>query len=74
MPRDPRSAQKPGIQTPWINWYPGHMLKAKKEFAAQLKRVDVVLELRDAQTETRSPLTETERSQLRALGYTDDAP
>ncbi|MEE2717441.1 MAG: ribosome biogenesis GTPase YlqF [SAR324 cluster bacterium] len=48
MPRDPRSAQKPGIQTPWINWYPGHMLKAKKEFAAQLKRVDVVLELRDA--------------------------
>jgi ribosome biogenesis GTPase A len=36
------------IQTQKINWYPGHMLKAKKEFAAQLKRVDVVLELRDA--------------------------
>jgi len=31
-----------------INWYPGHMLKAKKELAEQLKRVDVVLEIRDA--------------------------
>ena len=31
-----------------INWYPGHMLKAKKEMAKQLKRVDVVLEIRDA--------------------------
>ncbi|GIT72745.1 MAG: hypothetical protein Ct9H300mP28_25590 [Pseudomonadota bacterium] len=31
-----------------INWYPGHMLKAKKELAGQLKRVDVVLEMRDA--------------------------
>ena len=31
-----------------INWYPGHMLKAKKELIARLKRVDVVLELRDA--------------------------
>jgi len=30
-----------------INWYPGHMLKAKKELAKQLKRVDVVLEMRD---------------------------
>ena len=29
----------------YINWYPGHMLKAKKELAEQLKRVDVVLEL-----------------------------
>ena len=31
-----------------INWYPGHMLKATKELAKQLKRVDVVLEMRDA--------------------------
>ncbi len=31
-----------------INWYPGHMLKAKKELAERLKRVDVVLEMRDA--------------------------
>ena len=34
--------------TPDINWYPGHMLKATKELAKQLKRVDVVLEMRDA--------------------------
>jgi len=33
---------------PDINWYPGHMLKAKKALVSQLKRVDVVLELRDA--------------------------
>ena len=31
-----------------INWYPGHMLKAKKELTERLKRVDVVLEMRDA--------------------------
>ncbi|MDP7463483.1 MAG: ribosome biogenesis GTPase YlqF, partial [SAR324 cluster bacterium] len=48
MTREPYPQQKSGVQTPGINWYPGHMLKAKKEFAAQLKRVDVVLELRDA--------------------------
>ncbi|GIT04302.1 MAG: hypothetical protein CM1200mP28_15610 [Deltaproteobacteria bacterium] len=29
----------------YINWYPGHMLKAKKELAKKLKRVDVVLEM-----------------------------
>ena len=37
-----------GWDTPDINWYPGHMLKATKELAKQLKRVDVVLEMRDA--------------------------
>ena len=31
-----------------ITWYPGHMLKAKKELAAILKQVDILLELRDA--------------------------
>lgn len=36
------------LQDNSINWYPGHMLKAKKELIARLKRVDVVLELRDA--------------------------
>jgi len=33
---------------PEINWFPGHMLKARKELSAQLKRVDLVLEVRDA--------------------------
>lgn len=31
-----------------INWYPGHMAKAKRLLAQQLGRVDVVLELCDA--------------------------
>ena len=26
-----------------IQWYPGHMAKAKREVAEQLKKVDVVL-------------------------------
>ena len=37
-----------GIQPRYINWFPGHMLKAEKELSGQLKRVDAVLELRDA--------------------------
>ncbi len=31
-----------------INWYPGHMAKARRLLADQLRRVDVVLELCDA--------------------------
>ncbi|MBR6524878.1 MAG: ribosome biogenesis GTPase YlqF [Clostridia bacterium] len=31
-----------------INWYPGHMAKAKRQLSEQLKRVDVVIELCDA--------------------------
>lgn len=31
-----------------IQWYPGHMAKAKREVQENLKRVDVVIELRDA--------------------------
>ena len=31
-----------------INWYPGHMAKAKRLLAEQLRRVDVVIELCDA--------------------------
>lgn len=33
---------------PAIQWYPGHIAKAEKALAEQLKRVDVVLEVRDA--------------------------
>ena len=36
-----------------IQWYPGHIAKAEKNLKEQLKRVDVVLEVRDA----RIPLT-----------------
>ena len=31
-----------------INWYPGHMARAKKKLIEQLSRVDVVVELCDA--------------------------
>ncbi|GAX44686.1 GTP-binding protein HSR1-related protein [Tolypothrix sp. NIES-4075] len=31
-----------------IQWYPGHIAKAEKKLKEQLKRVDVVLEVRDA--------------------------
>lgn len=31
-----------------INWYPGHMEKAKRQMQEQLKMVDIIIELRDA--------------------------
>ena len=31
-----------------IQWYPGHIAKAERALKEQLKRVDVVLEVRDA--------------------------
>lgn len=34
--------------TPSIQWYPGHIAKAERNLKEQLKRVDVVLEVRDA--------------------------
>ncbi|MBF2035589.1 MAG: ribosome biogenesis GTPase YlqF [Leptolyngbyaceae cyanobacterium T60_A2020_046] len=34
--------------SPLIQWYPGHIAKAEKALLEQLKRVDVVLEVRDA--------------------------
>ena len=38
-----------------ISWYPGHIAKAERELAGFLKKVDVVVEVRDA----RIPLTTT---------------
>ena len=35
------------MTTPSIQWYPGHIAKAERELKEQLKRVDVVLEVRD---------------------------
>lgn len=34
--------------TPPIQWYPGHIAKAERRLTEQLKKVDVVLEVRDA--------------------------
>jgi ribosome biogenesis GTPase A len=36
------------LSTTPIQWYPGHIAKAEKALLAQIKRVDVVLEVRDA--------------------------
>ncbi|PZO18622.1 MAG: ribosome biogenesis GTPase YlqF [Leptolyngbya foveolarum] len=36
------------MSTPAIQWYPGHIAKAERSLQAQLKRVDVVLEVRDS--------------------------
>lgn len=36
------------MSTPPIQWYPGHIAKAEKALIEQLKKVDVVLEVRDA--------------------------
>lgn len=36
------------MSSPLIQWYPGHIAKAEKALQEQLKRVDVVLEVRDA--------------------------
>ncbi len=36
------------MSSPPIQWYPGHIAKAEKNLLEQLKKVDVVLEVRDA--------------------------
>jgi ribosome biogenesis GTPase A len=36
------------MTSPPIQWYPGHIAKAEKSLLEQLKKVDVVLEVRDA--------------------------
>jgi ribosome biogenesis GTPase A len=44
-----------GNRGPHISWYPGHIAKAERELAEYLKKVDVVIEVRDA----RIPLSTT---------------
>ncbi len=36
------------MQSPPLQWYPGHMARAVKALTVQLQRVDVVIEVRDA--------------------------
>ncbi len=36
------------MSSPPIQWYPGHIAKAERSLLDQLKKVDVVLEVRDA--------------------------
>ncbi len=41
-----------------INWFPGHMNRARREIAAAIRKVDVVIELVDARlpNSSRNPL------------------
>ena len=50
-----------------IQWFPGHMAKAKRQVQEQLKAVDAVIELRDAR------IPESSKNPLICLLYTSDA-
>ena len=61
-----------------INWYPGHMAKARRQMEEQLKMVDIVIELRDARMPLASanPLLEElsrDRKRLIILNKADKA-
>jgi ribosome biogenesis GTPase A len=43
------------MSSPSIQWYPGHIAKAERALLEQLKRVDVVLEVRDIPLATHHP-------------------
>ncbi|MEO1403892.1 MAG: ribosome biogenesis GTPase YlqF [Cyanobacteria bacterium J06635_1] len=52
------------MSSPPIQWYPGHIAKAERALLEQIKRVDVVLEVRDA----RAPLATHHPSVDRWIG------
>ena len=41
-------SKEDGIERNGINWFPGHMAKARREIGEAMKKVDLVLELVDA--------------------------
>jgi ribosome biogenesis GTPase A len=52
------------VHTNRINWFPGHMNKAIRQIKERLKKVDIVLEIRDA----RSPLVTGNKAVHEAIG------
>ena len=46
---------------PSINWYPGHMAKARRMLLEQLRKVDAVVELVDARAPMATANPETRR-------------
>jgi ribosome biogenesis GTPase A len=52
-----------------INWFPGHMNKARRELAEALRRIDVVIELVDARLprSSRNPMLEELRGETPCL-------
>lgn len=55
IPMDLEQYNNNNKKAPSISWYPGHIAKAERELADYLKKVDVVIEVRDA----RIPLSTT---------------
>lgn len=53
--KDSNNDEPKSISQPAISWYPGHIAKAERELSEYLKKVDVVVEVRDA----RIPLATT---------------
>ncbi len=47
-----------------IQWYPGHMAKAKRLLKEQIKAVDIVIEIRDA----RIPISSTNQDLIELIG------
>ena len=65
-----------GMSESHINWFPGHMNKARREIAAAIARIDVVIEMLDARLphSSANPMLETLRGGrpcLRVLGKAD---
>ena len=75
MPVEEKKTPSLGV----INWYPGHIARAERELKAYLRRVDVVVEARDARIAgtTAHPKVEEWISEMpRVVAYTfvDQAP
>ena len=50
-----------GIDIPSIQWFPGHMAKTRRLIQANLKLVDMVLEITDARSAQSSRYPELDR-------------
>jgi ribosome biogenesis GTPase A len=48
-----------------INWFPGHMNKAIRQIKERIKKVDIILEIRDA----RSPLVTGNKEVHKAISH-----
>jgi ribosome biogenesis GTPase A len=46
--RDPKAGRPVSVATSQINWYPGHMAKARRQMEEWITKVDMIIEVRDA--------------------------
>ena len=53
--------KKEGVYKIGINWYPGHMVKAKREIKEKLSLIDIVYEVIDARIPLSSGYPEIEK-------------